>query len=191
MSNTNDKDFQVREDAFTDDLRVALRQREAKRQQTEVPADFFDNVMRQVEPQKTHAKTKAWRITVMSLTAAACIAFAILITKSKGDEQKPVEDHLFVHKEKTVRLSPSGSHTVLTTTPVASKKTHKTKAEEPVPQHVSAQTQSSEELEDYMAELENSLAEVCDSCYLAQVEHMISDNEELQRLMNEMTNHKQ
>lgn len=39
--------------------------------------------------------------------------------------------------------------------------------------------------------MESDLADVRDSCYLAQVERMISDNEELQRLMNEMTNHKQ
>ena len=39
--------------------------------------------------------------------------------------------------------------------------------------------------------MESDLADVRDSCYLAQVERMIADNEELQRLINEMTNHKQ
>ena len=60
-----------------------------------------------------------------------------------------------------------------------------------VSQQTSVQTQSKDELDDYMAELEKGLADVRDSCYLAQVEHMISDNEELQRLLNEMTNPKQ
>ena len=39
--------------------------------------------------------------------------------------------------------------------------------------------------------MESDLADVRDSCYLAQVKRMIADNEELQRLIKEMTNHKQ
>ena len=45
--------------------------------------------------------------------------------------------------------------------------------------------------DDYVAQMESELADVRDSCYLAQVERMIADNEELQRMMDEMTNHKQ
>jgi len=45
--------------------------------------------------------------------------------------------------------------------------------------------------DDFVAQMESELADVRDSCYLAQVERMIADNEELQRMMDEMTNHKQ
>ena len=47
---------------------------------------------------------------------------------------------------------------------------------------------AADDLDDYMEQLEQGLADVCDSCYLAQVEHMISGSEDLQQLMDEMTN---
>lgn len=49
---------------------------------------------------------------------------------------------------------------------------------------------ASDSLDYYIEQMEQGLAAVSDSCYLAQVERMIMDNEELQRLMNKMTNPK-
>lgn len=188
----NDKDFQLRDDAFTDDLREALRRRETKRPPVEVPDDFLDSVMQQVGQDRTHTKAKTLRIAFSSLAIAACTITAVLLVWPKGDEKQSDVSELQVRKERTPSPSPANLQSVTTEisvapTPVAMTYTEKRQ----VSQQTSVQTQSKDELDDYMAELEKGLADVRDSCYLAQVEYMISDNEELQRLLNEMTNPKQ
>ena len=185
----NDKDFQLRNDAFTDDLREALRRRETKRPPVEAPDDFLDSVMQQVEPDRTHTKAKTLRIAFSSLAIAACTITAVLLVWPKGDEKQSDVSELQVRKERTPSPSPANLQSVTTEisvapTPVAMTYTEKRQ----VSQQTSVQTQSKDELDDYMAELEKGLADVRDSCYLAQVEHMISGSEDLQQLMDEMTN---
>ena len=108
MDNNKDKDFQVKNDAFNDDLREALRRREAKRPQVEVPADFLDSVMQQVGPDRTHAKAKTWRIALASLAIAACTLTAVLLVWPRGDEKQSDVSELIVRKERT--HSPKGTN---------------------------------------------------------------------------------
>ena len=189
MDNNKDKNLQIREDRFTDDLRAALRRREARRPQAEVPADFLNSVMQQIEPDRTQVKAKTWRIALVTLSIAACTITAVLLVWPKGDEKQSDVSELIVHKERTPSPSPANSQSVTTektivSKPVAKKHVEKTK----VSQQDTPHTENVNESDNYMTELENSLADVRDSCYLAQVERMITGNEELQRLMDEMTN---
>lgn len=192
MDNSKDKDLQVREGRFAEDLRDALRRREARRPHAEAPVDFVDNVMQRVESDAA----QTWRIAASVLVAAACVAFAVLMVWPAKDNPKPDASHLVVHKERIA--SPQLLDTLAMSTekhvvdiPATKVKTKKQAHERHLPPQQPAQMQSPETTDSYMAELENSLADVRDSCYLAQVERMIADNEELQQLMNEMTNHKQ
>ena len=88
MDEIKDKDFQTRNDAFANDLREALRRREDKRPEVEVPEDFLVNVMQQVGSEKTSTASKAWRIALTSLALAACTITAVLLVLPKGDEQR-------------------------------------------------------------------------------------------------------
>lgn len=192
MDNSKDKDLQVREDRFAEDLRDALRRREARRSHAKAPVDFVDNVMQRVEP----GAAQTWRLAASVLVAAACVAFAVLMVWPAKDNPKPDASHLVVHKERIA--SPQSLDTLAMSTekhivaiPATKVKIKKQAHERHLPPQQPAQMQSPETTDSYMAELENSLADVRDSCYLAQVERMIADNEELQQLMNEMTNHKQ
>lgn len=191
MDNNKDKDFQVKNDAFNDDLREALRRREAKRPQVEVPADFLDSVMQQVGPDRTHAKAKTWRIALASLAIAACTLTAVLLVWPRGDEKQSDVSELIVRKERTHHQPSSDIHPASIVTTPAPKKTHIVKVKKQVSRQDAPYTESVNESDNYMAELEKGLADVRDSCYLAQVERMIADNEELQKLMNDMTNKKQ
>lgn len=216
MDNIKDKDFQVRDDAFTNDLCEALRRRETKRSQVEVPNDFLDSVMQQVEAENPPAKAKAWRIALASLAIAACTLTAVLLIgsrlrlsesrvefapslpsvsrldqRSKEEGQKSVGSKLIVYKEQIHHQPSSDIYPASIVTTPAPKKVHKVKAKKQVSQKETPPTENVNESDNYMAELEKGLADVRDSCYLAQVERMILDNEELQRLMNEMTNQKQ
>lgn len=192
MDNSKDKDLQVREDRFAEDLRDALRRREARRPHAEAPVDFVDNVMHRVEP----GAAMTWRLAASVLVAAACVAFAVLMVWPAKDNPKPDASHLVVHKERIASPQPSDTLAMSTekhvvAIPATKVKIKKQAHERHLPPQQPAQMQSPETTDSYMAELENSLADVRDSCYLAQVERMIADNEELQQLMNEMTNHKQ
>lgn len=193
MDNDKDKSPQGREDFFTDSLREALRRREAKRPQVEVPADFLDSVMQQVESENPSAKAKTWRTALTPLAIAACTITAVLLVWPKRDGQEPTAGSPIVRKEQIPSPSSASLHPVTTEifiTPKPVAKNH-TEKKRPVSQQTTAQTQRKDESDNYMAELESGLADVRDSCYLAQVERMIADNEELQRLINEMTNQKQ
>ncbi|MBR1547919.1 MAG: hypothetical protein IJ637_04250 [Prevotella sp.] len=74
------------DDGFADDLREALRRREARRPQSEVPADFCDRVMQEievstriVEDTEPAPTAKRWRIAATALAAAASIALIIML----------------------------------------------------------------------------------------------------------------
>lgn len=58
------------------DLREALRRREAKRQKTEVPGDFCDRVMQEIEKREMK-KRRAWLYP--SIAAAACALLLLTI----------------------------------------------------------------------------------------------------------------
>ena len=192
MDNSKDKDLQVREDRFAEDLRDALRRREARRPHAEAPVDFVDNVMQRVEP----GAAQTWRLAASVLVAAACVAFVALMVWPTKDNPKSDASRLVICKERIASPQPSDTLAMSTEKhvvdiPATKVKIKKQAHQRHLPQQQPAQMQSPETTDSYMAELENSLADVRDSCYLAQVERMIADNEELQQLMNEMTNHKQ
>lgn len=192
MDNSKDKDLQVREDRFAEDLRDALRRKESRRPQAEVPADFLNSVMQRVESDAA----QTWRIAASVLVAAACVAFVALMVWPTKDNPKFDASRLVICKERIASPQPSDTLAMSTekhvvAIPATKVKIKKQAHERHLPPQQPAQMQSPETTDSYMAELENSLADVRDSCYLAQVERMIADNEELQQLMNEMTNHKQ
>ena len=73
------------------DLREALRRREAKRPQTEVPDDFLSNVMQKTEAQQHPRRQDAsgnrrpWRIALAALAAAASVALVVMLTWPKKE----------------------------------------------------------------------------------------------------------
>jgi len=68
------------------DLREALRRREAGRQKPEVPADFMENVMQQIETKPTVGRRWRWMPAAASLLLLIGIGAALLMNKPKQDE---------------------------------------------------------------------------------------------------------
>jgi len=68
------------------DLREALRRREARRQKPEVPADFMENVMQQIETKPTVGRRWRWMPAAASLLLLIGIGAALLTNKPKQDE---------------------------------------------------------------------------------------------------------
>ena len=99
MDNNKDKDYLVRNDAFTDDLREALRRTEARRSPVEVPADFMSSVMEKTG-QKAHRKTMlpalrktrmaAYRKTMLIAFAAAA-SITLLFLHHFGKEMQEAQ----------------------------------------------------------------------------------------------------
>ena len=202
------------------DLREALRRREAKRPQAEVPDGFLDRVMQEVgtidrmmqdaEPEGQNAQHRTLRrtrrIVLTALAAAASIALVVLLTWPRQTGQDFAGRKVRVSSEESPTFLPVKSEA-----PVA----HTTQSEKAAPTRVRLEANelrsskpSKRKLEavevrsasgtrpgigedDLIAQLERDLADVRDSCYLAQVERLIADNPDLQQLMYDMTNQKQ
>lgn len=202
------------------DLREALRRREAKRPQTEVPDDFLDRVMLEVgtidrmmqdtESEGQNAQRRTLRrtrhIVLTALAAAASIALVVLLAWPRQTKQDFTESKVRGSSEESPTFLPVKSEA-----PVA----HIAQSEKAVPTRVRLEANelrsskpSKRKLEavevrsasgtrpgigedDLIAQLERDLADVRDSCYLAQVERLIADNPDLQQLMYDMTNQKQ
>ena len=163
------------------DLREALRRREAKRQKVEVPADFLDNVMQGIEDQRPR-RTARIALAVLAVAASVALVF-VLNNEPKTTPAVTADDTTrYIKREDSLRMVP----VALTAKQQAAESQKRRPAV-----RSTQRTKVTDDLDDYVAQIESDLADVRDSCYLAQVERMIADNEELQQLMNEMTNPKQ
>ncbi|MBO6145011.1 MAG: hypothetical protein J6O54_07130 [Prevotella sp.] len=159
------------------DLREALRRREAKRTPVEVPTDFLDNVMQEIGNQHSH---RTRRTALAALAVAASIALFFVLNNEPEAAPAVSSDNTVCHVKQQDTLC-------------------KTVAIQQIPRQQTSRpsvrptrsTKMTDDTDYYIAQMESDLADVRDSCYLAQVERMISDNEELQQLMNELTNYKQ
>lgn len=164
------------------DLREALRRREAKRQKVEVPADFLDNVMQGIEDQRPR-RTARIALAVLAVAASVALVF-VLNNEPKTTPAVTADDTTrYIKREDSLRMTVPVALTVKQQAAESQKRRPAVRST----QH----TKVTDDLDDYVAQIESDLADVRDSCYLAQVERMIADNEELQQLMNEMTNQKQ
>ena len=85
------------------DLREALRRREARRVKTEVPADFCDNVMQEIDGKPARRPRYAY---IAALAAAACIAIAVLMIWPTDGEQKYDGSALTVRRLRTLSPTP-------------------------------------------------------------------------------------
>ena len=178
------------------DLREALRRREAKRPRTEVPADFLDNVLQDIECQKRPRHT--WRMALTALAAAASIALFMILSMQPEAMPEATLSHT------VQKLGAKGTLTKEMLTEAVSQPTaplgravSPSRADcqsEPVGLPVrSSRTEKepTDSLDYYIAQMEAELAGVRDSCYLAQVERMVLADEALSQLMNEITSQKQ
>ena len=87
------------------DIREALKRREARRTKSEVPSDFCADIMQEIAPKPVRRVRYAY---IAAVAAAACIAFAVLMVWPKEDEKKSDGSKLTVRKEQT--HSPSGAY---------------------------------------------------------------------------------
>ena len=88
------------------DLREALRRKEARRTKTEVPADFCDNVMQEIDGKPARRPRYAY---IAALAAAACIAIAVLMIWPTDGEQKYDGSALTVRRLRTPSTTPAYS----------------------------------------------------------------------------------
>lgn len=164
------------------DLREALRRREARRAETEVPADFCDNIMREITPKPARRKRNAY---IATLAAAACIVFAVLMVWPTDGEQKYDWSGLTVRHERT--HSPTGADSQseaieLAACPKPAIKKHPSKKQ--MPQQILAKTTDVDSLDYYINKIERELANMDDSLYIERIHRVMHADERLQRIVN-------
>lgn len=115
------------------DLREALRRREARRTKPEVPADFCDSIMEEIAPKKSSRTVWRW----MAVAASILLLIAVGVTIApKSDDDTLVAEH--------VKQEPKGSPTILQTEKTASTDAMNTvyKQDEPAVQTVRTKANS-------------------------------------------------
>ena len=163
------------------DLREALRRKEARRTETEVPADFCDNVMQEIEGKPARRPRYAY---IAALAAAACIIFAVLMVWPTEDAQKSVGSRLIVRKEQTHNPSPTiEQDTVVLVLPAkAPIRQAKVSDRQLVAQQNTATATDS--LDYYINKIERELASMDDSLYIERIHRVMHADERLQRIVN-------
>ena len=164
------------------DIREALKRREARRTKTEVPADFCDNVMQEITSKPAAHRARYAYIAI--LAAAACIAFAVILTWPKEDEQKSVGSELLVSDEKTPSPSPTDKQdTASRVLPVKAAMRQAKRAGIKLVEKQSAAT-ATDSLDYYINKIERELAQVDDSLYIERIHKVMHADERLQRIVN-------
>ena len=163
------------------DLREALRRKEARRTKMEVPADFCDNVMQEITPKPARRPRYAY---ITALAAAACIAIAVLMVWPTDGEQQYDGSELTVRKEQTHSPSPAiGQDTVVLVQPAkAPIRQAKISDRQLVAQQNTATATDS--LDYYINKIEHELASMDDSLYIERIHRVMHADERLQRIVN-------
>jgi hypothetical protein len=163
------------------DLREALRRREARRTEPEVPADFCDNVMQEIAPKPAHRPRYAY---IAALAAAACIVFAVLMVWPSEDKENSVESKIIVRKEQAPRPLPTdGQEKVSIVQPVKAtiRQTKRADRQLVAQQNIVTATDS---LDYYINKIERELAQMDDSLYIERIHRVMHADERLQRIVN-------
>ena len=164
------------------DLREALRRREARRVKTEVPADFCDNVMQEIDGKPAHRPRYAY---IAALAAAACIAIAVLMVWPTDGEQKYDGSALAVRRLRTHSTTPAYSQYDTVALSVVPKKVAQVRVMKQPPQQVQAKTSATDSLDYYINKIERELAQVDDSLYIERIHRVMHADERLQRIVND------
>ena len=163
------------------DIREALRRREARRVKPEVPADFCDNVMQEIGgTEKRHTKRVwSWRWTAV----AACLIIIIGIgVQHQSFNQSCPNDKLTTVDYQT-------DHGRLSNRPRSINKL--TTVNHPIdhgrlnnsPRSID-QSSATDSLDYYINKIERELASVDDSLYIERIHRVMHADERLQRIVN-------
>ncbi|MBQ9212579.1 MAG: hypothetical protein IJ150_01380, partial [Bacteroidales bacterium] len=80
----------MEKDFNDNDIREALRRKEQKRQPTEVPDDFLDNVLGKIEQDEKSKTVKLWRYVAVAASIALLIGIGALMIVSNNNAAQPI-----------------------------------------------------------------------------------------------------
>ena len=165
------------------DIREALKRREARRTKSEVPSDFCADIMQEIAPKPVRRVRYAY---IAAVAAAACIAFAVLMVWPKEDGKKSDGSKLTVRKEQTHSPSPKTEQDTVSRMLPAKAAVHQAKrADRPlVAQQHKPAASTADSLDYYIAKIERELAQVDDSLYIERIHRVMHADERLQRIVN-------
>ena len=178
------------------DLREALRRMEKRRKRPDLPNDFCDKVMREIEPQRNK---RNGTLIVAILSIAASVAIVLMMVFSSSDSQQSTvakNDMVKVSQSKEINISlqPINPPEETRTT-----NNHQSKKKETIPQaqKLMAENKETRKVDDvsiptnvdsldyYIDKIEQELAHVDESLYIERINKVIQADERLQRIVNQ------
>ena len=141
------------------DIREALRRREARRVKPEVPADFCDNVMQEIGgTEKRHTK-RVWSWRWTAVAACLIIIIGIGVQHQSFNQSCP--------NDKLTTVDYPIDHGRLNNSPRSID-----------------QSSATDSLDYYINKIERELASVDDSLYIERIHRVMHADERLQRIVN-------
>lgn len=180
------------------DIREALRRSGGLLPDVDVPDDFTQKVMARIETQQSHRIRKIV-FAAMAMAASFTLLLVLFLPTNKQTEFAKLEKPAAaVCKDTRQEAKPTTDANIATKTTCTKQKikvnADTTVAVEKKPEssylhEVAVDMQPSsadDDMNSYMAALEQQLDDIRDSCYMLQVERMIMSDKQLCHLMEEM-----
>lgn len=183
------------------DIREALRRRELQKKKPQVPSDFCDKVMQEIEPKKRKKGTLV--VALLAIAASVAILFMI-IPVSWINQQKQTETSV-IHKQlpsqSITQKDNQNKMLVITKEDEKSDKRLWTKKEirqsnnksspkeeiikkQDVEEILNAHLTNVDSFDYYIDKIERELAQVDESLYIERMNKVIQADERLQRIVN-------
>lgn len=183
------------------DIREALRRREQQRKKPQVPSNFCDKVMQEIEPKKRKKETLV--VVLLSIAASVAILF-MLIPVNWNIQQKQTETSV-IHKQfPSQSITQAVNQNEMLAIPKEDEKSDKrllTKKEirqsnnkfspkadiiknQDVEEIQNAHLTNVDSLDYYIDKIERELAQVDESLYIERMNKVIQADERLQRIVN-------
>ena len=159
------------------DLREALRRREAKRQPTAVPDDFCDRVMQEIDDDRRPSRT--WLYAAVAIAASALLIVTLRMGRVSELEQTAPGQPLTAGQIVTPEPPTVDINKVPAAQPVAIAKPLKIKKQPTVP---------TDSMALQVARIEAEMQHVSDSCYMDLLARTIENDPQLSQMVDEFIN---
>lgn len=174
------------------DLREALRLREEKRRQPQVPTDFCNDIMRKIGEERLHASHhQRRRIVAIAMAVAASLTLLFLFAWQRPEKEKNINEvkiaKTIIPPKETKRQEKKTSQPIYSRQSLPKRVAQKVSHQHVHQPTIDVQMAESpiDSLQYYIDKIERELAHVDESLYIERMNQVIQADDRLQRIVNQ------